>query len=122
MNRPALFPAAVLFLFLTASGSVAVAQSGFRVSHQVTATAPTHVEVTGTVTNETRADAVDVSVTVEAIGARGKAAARGIAYVASRLRAGSSAPFAVKVPVVPGITEYRAGVSSFRFVQSIEGP
>lgn len=113
---------AALLAVLVALASAAGAQSGFRVTHQVANSSPTHVEITGSVWNETRAEAVDVSVTVEAIGAGGKSAARGIAYVASRLPAGASANFSAKVPAVAGVTGYRAAVSSFRFIQSVEGP
>ena len=112
----------MLVVVLTALTSSAIAQSGFRVTHQVAQTAPTHVEITGTVVNETRAEALDVSVTVEAIGAGGKRAARGIAYVTSRLPAGGTANFTAKVPAVPGVTGYRAAVTSFRFIQSVETP
>jgi hypothetical protein len=113
---------AALVLLATGLASPAAAQSGLRVTHQVSSTAPTHVEITGTVANDTRADAVDVSVTAEAIGPGGKAAARGITHVTSRLPAGGSAPFTAKVPVVAGVTGYRVKVTSFRFIQSIEGP
>jgi hypothetical protein len=105
-----------------APARVAAAQSGFSVAHNVVATTPTHVEVTGTVVNETRAEALDVGVTVEALNASGKVVSRGISYVAARLPGGSSANFVAKVPVVPGTTSYRARVTSFRFMQSIQGP
>jgi hypothetical protein len=109
-------------MLLAMLASVAGAQSGLRVTHQVGQTAPTHVEVVGTVANETRADAVDVSVTVEALGPGGKRLARGIVHVASRLPAGTTAPFTAKVPAVAGVTGYRASASSFRFVPGAESP
>jgi hypothetical protein len=84
-------------------------------------TTPTHVEVGGTVQNETRAEAVDVTVTVQALGPGGKPLARGITYAATRLPAGATAPFLAKVPAVSGVTGYRVDVSA-RFMQSIEGP
>jgi hypothetical protein len=104
-----------------ATGSALAQQPGFRVNHSVARTTATHVEVTGTVQNETRAEAVDVSVTVEAVGATGKSVARGITYAAGRLPAGGTANFLAKVPVVSGVTGYRANVTA-RFVQSIESP
>jgi hypothetical protein len=122
LHRSGRFLGRVAALVVLLVASAAVAQSGFRVTHKVANTAATHVEITGVVMNETRAEAVDVSVTVEAIGAGGKSAARGIAYVTSRLPAGAAANFSAKVPAVPGVTGYRAAVSSFRFVQSVEGP
>jgi hypothetical protein len=101
---------------------IASAQAGFRVSHTVARTLPTHVEVAGSVVNEARADAVDVSVTVEAIGAGGKVLARGITFVASRIPENATAPFSAKIPVVQGVTGYRATVTTYRFVQNIQGP
>jgi hypothetical protein len=98
------------------------AQPGFRVAHAVARTTPTHVEVEGTVQNEARAEAVDISVTVEALGAGGKVLARGITYVTPRLAEQATAQFTAKVPVVSGVTGYRATVTSYRFVQSIQGP
>ena len=98
------------------------AQLGFRVTWSVGRTTPTHVEVSGTVLNEARAEAVDVSVTVEALGPTGKVAARGITYVASRIPQGGSAPFLAKVPAVPAATTYRAVVTSYRFMQAVESP
>jgi hypothetical protein len=122
VNPRPLSSAFLLALVLVALPTLTPAQSGFRVTHQVVSTAPTHVEITGSVVNETRAEAVDVSVTVEAVGAGGKSAARGIAYVTSRLPAGATANFTAKVPKVSGVTGYRAAVTSFRFIQSVEGP
>ena len=112
----------VLALVLASLPTVGEPQSGFRVTHQVASTSPSHVEITGSVVNETRAEAIDVSVMVEAIGPGGKAAARGIAFVTSRLPGGGTAPFSAKVPAVPGVTSYRAVVSKFRFIQSVESP
>jgi hypothetical protein len=105
--------------------TTAAAQTGFRVAHRVANTTPTHVEVAGSVHNEARAEAVDVSVTVEAVGPGGKVLARGITFVTSRLPEHASASFTAKIPAVSGVTGYRATVSSYRFVpglQRIEGP
>jgi hypothetical protein len=117
----------LLALFVTLLAGVALlvgdaaAQGPLRTTLTVGRTTPTHVEVTGTVANETRAEAVDVSVTVEAVGANGKSVARGVSYVTGRLPAGATANFAAKVPVVAGAVSYRASANS-RFVQGIEGP
>lgn len=112
---------ALVSIAVFTAGSAA-AQAGFRVSHSVGRTTPTHVEVTGSVRNEARAEAVDVSVTVEALGPDGKVLARGITFVSSRIPESGSAGFTAKVPTVPGVAAYRAAVTSFRFVQSIQGP
>lgn len=111
---------AVLVLLL--APGIAGAQVGFRVTHSVGQTTPTHVEVSGTVTNEARGEAIDVSVTVQAVGANGKVVARGISFVSRSLAPGAAASFVAKVPVVPGIASYRAVVSSYRFVQSFQNP
>ncbi|MBI2206018.1 MAG: hypothetical protein HYU41_19430 [Candidatus Rokubacteria bacterium] len=115
LANPVRLVGAVLVL-LACCAAVAAAQSGFRVAHELARTTATHAEVTGTVLNETRAEALNVSVTVEAIGPGGKVVARGITFVAGRLPAGASAPFVAKVPVTSGVTGYRAAVTSFRFV------
>ena len=120
-RRFALTMGAALALAALVAG-VAIAQSGFKVTHAVARTTPTHVEVGGTVVNESRAEAVEVSVTVEALGANGKPVARGISYVAASLKPGSSADFVAKVPVVQGAAGYRATVSSFRFIQAFQSP
>jgi len=114
--------ALLLLAALTLIASSAAAQGGFRVTHGVQNTTPTHVEITGTVTNDNRVDAVDVSVTVDALNSNGKRAARGIAFVTPRLRPGATASYVVKVPLVPDVGSYRAAVSSFRFMQGVEGP
>lgn len=111
-----LLGAVLVLLACCAAG--AAAQSGFRVAHALARTTATHAEVNGTVVNETLAEALNVSVTVEAIGPGGKAVARGITFVAPRLPAGASAPFAAKIPVTAGVTGYRAAVTSFRFAPS----
>jgi hypothetical protein len=116
------FGRVLVALVLLLGDTVAWAQAGFRVSHSVARTLPTYVEVAGSVVNEARADAVDVSVTVEAIGSGGKVLARGITFVASRLPQSATAPFTAKIPVVQGVTGYRATVTTYRFVQNVEGP
>lgn len=97
--------------------SSARAQSGFKVTHEVGATTPNQVEVKGTVQNEGRAEALDVSVTVDALGAGNKVLARGITFVSPAISPGGSVSFVAKVPVVPGTVSYRARVTSFRFLQ-----
>jgi hypothetical protein len=101
---------------------LASAQNGFKVVQGEVRTTPTHVEVPGTVVNQTRGEALDVSITVEAVNPAGKVVARGISFVSSRLVPGGSAEFVAKVPVVPGVNGYRAKVTSFRFLQSLQGP
>ena len=113
--------AAGLALLALCAGSAA-AQAGFRVMHSVSGTTPTHVEVTGTVVNESRVEAGDVSVTVEALDAGGKVLARGITYVARRIPEGASAPFTAKVPATTTAVSYRAVVTSYRYLQPYQAP
>ena len=100
----------------------ATAQPGFRITHELGRTTPTQVEVKGTVFNESRAEATDVSVTAEAVDAGGKVLARGISYVSSRIPEHGSAGFVAKVPAMPGAATYRVSVTSYRFVPSLQGP
>ena len=102
--------------------AAAVAQPGFRMTHEIGRTTPTHVEVKGVVYNESRSDAVDVSVTAEALDAAGKVLARGITYVASRIPERGSSYFVAKVPAMPGATSYRVSVTSYRFAPGLQGP
>jgi hypothetical protein len=99
----------------------AFAQSGFKVMQGEAKPMSSHVEVPGTIVNETRGEAFDVSITVEALSPTGKVVARGICFVSSRLPAGGSAPFVAKVPAVAGVNSYRAKVTSFRFLAPVQG-
>ena len=76
---------------------------------------PISTEVAGQVVNNSRLDAFDVYITVEALDDKGKVVARGLTHVGSLIRASASEAFVAKVPVVPGIASYRVHVSSFRF-------
>ena len=112
---------AVLVMLAFSSGS-AWAQSGFKVTHEVGTTTPNQVEVKGSVQNEGRAEALDVSVTVDALGASNKVLARGVTFVSPAIAPGGSASFVAKVPVVSGTVSYRARVTSFRFLQQTQAP
>lgn len=100
---------------LAASAGPARAQSHFLVTWNVEKTGPPRVEIVGKVVNDSSQDVVDVYVTAEVLDASGKVVARGIAFVASQIPARRSSEFSVRVPVVPGATGYRVGVSSFRY-------
>ena len=90
------------------------AQENFRVVYDIDRSNPEQIQVAGTVFNDTGQDVFDVSVTAEALDARGKIVARGITYVSARIPGRGSAPFVTKVPGVPSAVRYRAGVSGFR--------
>src|SRR5262245_38632372 len=106
-------------LALTFGGA---AQEALRVVYAVDGSSPGQVQVTGTVFNDSAQDAFDVSVTTEALDARGKVVARGIAHVGPRIPGRGSAPFVCKVPPVASATRYRAAVSAYRTGLSPQAP
>jgi hypothetical protein len=101
---------------LALGAMLAAAQQGLRVAqardHGEDAT---HYIISGTVTNETRRDALDVYVTAEALDSGKKVVASGISFVTATLPAGATAPFTAKVPKMPGATTFRAMATGFRF-------
>jgi hypothetical protein len=94
--------------------AAALAQDGFRLTYDVDRTRPDRARVTGRVANERPEDVFEVSVTAEALDARGKVLARGITYVDSRIARGDGRPFSLSVPTVAGTTSFRVAVSSWR--------
>ena len=105
----------LLTLALVLAASAALAQAGFRISYDVADDSrPGRARLNGRVTNERSQDVFEVSVTAEALDAKGKVIARGISYVDMRIAPGDTRTFSVTVPVVAGTTGYRVVVSSFR--------
>ncbi|HEU5322456.1 MAG TPA: FxLYD domain-containing protein [Methylomirabilota bacterium] len=102
--------AGVAFLLLA---SAAPGQDNFRITYDVDRR-PNQVRLVGRVVNEGQVDVFEVSVTAEALDARGRVVASGISYVDSRIGRGESRPFVAVVPAAPMATRYRVGVSSFR--------
>jgi hypothetical protein len=98
------------------------AQEGFRLTFDVDRTNPEQAQVVGTLFNDSAQEMLDVSVTAEALDARGKVVARGITYVTPRVPGRGNVPFVAKVPNVPGAVRYRAAVSSFRAGMSSQAP
>jgi hypothetical protein len=117
MLRLSLALSAVLLLALTA-----FAQEGFRITFDVERPRADQARVTGRVFNEGSGDVFDVSVTVEALDARGKVVARGISYVDARIPRGDNRPFVASVPAGPAATRFRLVVSSFRAGFANQGP
>ena len=113
---------ALLALAIVLSASSALAQSGFRISYDVDKSRPDKARLNGRVANERSQDVFEVSVTAEALDARGKVLARGISYVDSRIGSGDSRQFSVTVPTVAGVTEFRVLVSSYRLGIANQGP
>jgi hypothetical protein len=100
---------------LVPAGVRAQTAKNFKVTWNVDKSGPINTEVTGRVTNESRLEAYDVYLTVEALDDKGKVVARGLTHVSPLLRPAASEAFVAKVPVVPGVVSYRALISSFRF-------
>ena len=108
--RPFVIVLTVLLL-LTAE---APAQDGFRITYEIDRTRAERARLTGRIVNERPEDVFEVSVTGEALDAKGKVLARGIAYVDSKIGRGDGRPFSMSVPTVAGTANYRVVVSSFR--------
>jgi hypothetical protein len=118
---PSLLRASSLLVLVLGFAATALAQDGFRITYEVDRSRPDQARLVGQVVNERGGEVVDVSVTAEALDARGRVLARGITYVDSRIGSGDSRPFVAAVPVVPGVAKYRVRVSSFRS-GLLEGP
>jgi len=115
LGRLPLLSCFVLVLLVGGPASAAAQTAhSFRLTWAVDKTGPVVTEVSGRITNDARVEAIDVYVTVEGIDDKGKVLARGLTHVGS-LRPSETGTFTAKVPVVPGIHNYRANVSSFRF-------
>ena len=97
------------------------AQGAFRVTYNLDRTGPSHVELSGTVFNDTSTDAIDVYVTAQALDQAGRRVAQGVSWVGG-VSHNASAGFTAKIPVVRGATSYRVAVTSFRFVTVSQAP
>jgi hypothetical protein len=120
------FASALAFLVvaagLTLSVELARAQSGFRITYDIDRTRPDRARVTGRVVNERSEDVFEVNMTAEALDAKGKVLSKGIAYVDARIARGDGRAFSMSVPTVPGTTDFRVVVSSFRLGMPTQGP
>jgi hypothetical protein len=113
---------ALTALLAMLGANAASAQDGFRITYDVDRSRSDRARLTGRVVNERADDVFEVTVTAEALDARGKVLARGISFVDSRIGPGDSRSFAVSVPAVPGLARYRVVVSSFRGGFGSQGP
>jgi hypothetical protein len=100
----------------------AQAQNGFRVTYDIDRTRPDRARVTGRVVNERSEDVFEVNLTAEALDAKGKVLSKGIAYVDSKIGRGDGRAFSMSVPTLPGTTDFRVVVSSFRAGMAPQGP
>lgn len=98
------------------------AQETFRVTYNIDRSNPEQIQITGTVFNDSMQDVFDVSVTAEAVDARGKVVARGISFVSARIPGQGNAPFVCKVPLVAAAVRYRAAVSGYRAGAATQAP
>ncbi len=112
----------ILAVLVIAGAASADAQEAFRVVFDVDRSNPEQMQVMGTVYNDSSQDMFDVSVTAEALDAKGKVVARGITYVTPRIPGRGSVSFLAKVPSVPTAVRYRASVSSYRAGFSSQSP
>src|SRR5262245_1314829 len=97
-------------------------QGGLRVLQEGDRVDGNRFLVTGRVVNEDQRDALDVSVTVEALDASKEVVASGIAFMSYVIPPRGSAPFSAKVPRVPNANSFRVVVSSYRFGLKSESP
>ncbi len=109
-------------VFVLLGAAATTAQDGFRITYDVDRSRPDRARLTGRVVNERPDDVFEVSVTAEALDARGKVLARGISYVDSRIGRGDGRPFSMSVPTVAGTASFRVAVSGFRPGVSSQGP
>jgi hypothetical protein len=97
-------------------------QDGLRVVQEGDRVDGNRFIVAGRVFNESQRDALDVSVTVEALDGSKKVVASGIAFVSSLIPPQGSAAFSAKVPRVPTANSFRVAISSYRFGLKSESP
>lgn len=123
MRARALRRVLALSALLVLLGPVATrAQDGFRITYDVDRSRPERARLTGRVVNERADDVFEVTITAEALDARGKVLARGISYVDARIGRGDGRPFSMSVPTVTGTATFRVVVSSYRSGFSSQGP
>jgi hypothetical protein len=120
------FAVALALLVIAAGLGLSVeparAQNGFRITYDVDRTRPDRARVTGRVVNERNEDVFEVSVTAEALDAKGKVLSKGIAYVDSKISRGDTRTFSMSVPTIAGTSEFRVVVSNFRAGMAPQGP
>jgi hypothetical protein len=112
----------IMLAVLLLIAAEARAQDGFRITFEVDRTRAERARLTGRIVNERPEDVFEVTVTGEALDAKGKVLARGIAYVDSKIGRGDGRPFSMSVPTVAGTANYRVVVSSFRAGFATQGP
>ncbi|HET7343480.1 MAG TPA: FxLYD domain-containing protein [Methylomirabilota bacterium] len=122
MSAPVRAVLALAVLVLTALPATGLAQDGFRITYDVDRTRPEKARITGQVANDRSQDVFEVSVTAEALDARGKVVARGMSFVDARIARGDNRQFSVSVPTPPTATSFRVVVGSYRTGFSNQGP
>ena len=103
------------------SGGPGAAQE-FRLTFERQPDEPTSLVLAGTLSNEGSRHVVDVWVGAEALNARGRVVARGLAFVSTLLPSRADTKFAVKLPRVEQVQSFRVFVSTFRYLGGAESP
>jgi hypothetical protein len=102
-------------LIAIAAGVTAGAQETLRVSYEIDRTTrPGQARLNGVVVNEGTAEAVDVSVSAEALNSTGRVVGRGVTYVDPRIARGDSRTFLVIVPNAAAAERFRVTATSVR--------
>lgn len=98
------------------------AQGPFRIKYDVDRSDARRTRITGQVFNGGHVDALDVYVTAEALDARGKVVARGIAFVSPAIPQGVGSAFEAIVPAPATATKFRVRVSGYRLGAGEQAP
>ena len=117
-----LLAAVVLTATLVLLGRGPCAAQEFRITFERQPDEPTSLVLAGTLANETSRDVVDVWVSAEALNARGRVVARGLASDSPMLRGRADTRFVVKLPRVEQVQSFRVFVSTFRYLGGAESP
>ena len=107
--------------FLLLSGGPGAAHD-FQLTFERQPDEPTSLVLSGTLSNQSARDVVDVWVTAEALNAGGRVVGRGLAFASPLLRGRASAKFTIKLPRVEQAQSFRVFVSSFRYLAGAESP
>jgi hypothetical protein len=98
------------------------AQQPFHLTFHRAPDEPSSLVLVGNVSNDGSRNVVDVWVTADALDARGRVVARGLAFVTSQLPGRASRAFTVKLPRAEEAHSFRVFVSSFRYMFATESP
>lgn len=98
------------------------AQQGLTVTYDVDTSRGPQTQIVGHVRNDGMGEALEVSVTAEALDRNGRVVASGIAFVDSRISRGDSRRFTAVVPPAPGAVRYRVYAVAARTGFGLQAP